>query len=525
MAGKKDPSIYDDRSGIGSSEELDEYGVWVKSEPQELPSAKPEIKTASGFDSEADDDINFSSVNLSNLDDLPDIEDLSENLDLSDFSGLDDQLGIAPVQSMGFDEITEPLPAAKKTVSPAPGGDLSTQLLMKIAEELSSIKKELTTLKGELAGGKPQAVHQESHETHGNEGGGFFDEEDDEKIALTGDELNNILNTADFTEENGFDAGEHEDLDLLDISPESTVPDDSNALLSGMPDIIDTAVLPEISDHFGEAVNFNTAEPDGGGSETPLEEPEDDFAKSVEDFDVSLGLLEDFDGDAGAQNETAEDSITADDGLDALREEGVAPVTKIEEDISYLEEDPMAAVQEEDIEQIADRSSFEKDEFDLSGTVIEDPDVSVHITENLVEEPSIENISIDLDMEENSGIAVNDDETSLSLPDVETEEMIEIPMLDEMAVTPDDFVVAAEGSEEAFPAEIEPEQAPAARQPVEESLPQSGELPSNLRQELKTVLSYMDHLLESLPEEKIEEFARSEYFDTYKKLFEELGLA
>jgi hypothetical protein len=50
------------------------------------------------------------------------------------------------------------------------------------------------------------------------------------------------------------------------------------------------------------------------------------------------------------------------------------------------------------------------------------------------------------------------------------------------------------------------------------------ELPSNLKMEVKAVLSYMDQLLESLPEEKIEEFAKSEYFESYKKLFEELGL-
>jgi hypothetical protein len=49
-------------------------------------------------------------------------------------------------------------------------------------------------------------------------------------------------------------------------------------------------------------------------------------------------------------------------------------------------------------------------------------------------------------------------------------------------------------------------------------------VPERLKNELRTVLSYMDQLLESLPEEKIEEFARSEHFDTYKKLFEELGL-
>ena len=50
------------------------------------------------------------------------------------------------------------------------------------------------------------------------------------------------------------------------------------------------------------------------------------------------------------------------------------------------------------------------------------------------------------------------------------------------------------------------------------------EIPSHLKKELKTVLSYMDQLLESLPDEKIEEFAKSEYYDTYKKLFKELGL-
>jgi hypothetical protein len=523
MAGKKDPSIYDDRSNIGSSEELDEYGVWVKSEPQELSSAIPEMEAISGSDSAMDSGMDFPDMNL---DDLPDIEDLSENMNLADFSGLDDQLGVAPLKSIDFDEIPEPLPAAQKGTPAAPGGDLSTQLLMKIAEELSSIKKELTTLKGELAGGKTQTGHVESHETHGNEGGGFFDEEDDEKIALTGDELDNILNTANFTEETGSDAGEHDDLDSLDISPESAIPDGSDALLSGMPDIIDTAGLENA---LPETSSFEEIEKSGESEE------------STENFDVSLDLSENFDESTEFNDEVqdkaseisdnsglileADESLPPfeDDGLDLLREDGVAPVTKIEEDVSYLEEDPMAAVQEEEIEQIADRSGFEKDEFDLSGAVIEDPDLSVHITENPVEEPSIENISIDLDMEENSGIAVNEDETSL--PDIETEEMIEIPMLDEMAVTPDDFVVASEGSEETAPAKVEPEPAPAARQPVGESLPESGELPSNLRQELKTVLSYMDHLLESLPEEKIEEFAKSEYFDTYKKLFEELGLA
>ncbi|MCL2206344.1 MAG: hypothetical protein FWB82_07505, partial [Treponema sp.] len=52
-----------------------------------------------------------------------------------------------------------------------------------------------------------------------------------------------------------------------------------------------------------------------------------------------------------------------------------------------------------------------------------------------------------------------------------------------------------------------------------------GEIPTHLKKELRTVLSYMDRLLEALPDEKIEEFARSKHYDTYKKLFKELGLA
>ena len=48
--------------------------------------------------------------------------------------------------------------------------------------------------------------------------------------------------------------------------------------------------------------------------------------------------------------------------------------------------------------------------------------------------------------------------------------------------------------------------------------------PDNLKDEIRTVLKYMDHLLEALPDEKIQEFASSDYFVMYKKLFEDLGL-
>ena len=44
-------------------------------------------------------------------------------------------------------------------------------------------------------------------------------------------------------------------------------------------------------------------------------------------------------------------------------------------------------------------------------------------------------------------------------------------------------------------------------------------LPADLRDEIREILTYMDQLLESLPEDKIQEFARSEHFEVYKKDF------
>ena len=51
-----------------------------------------------------------------------------------------------------------------------------------------------------------------------------------------------------------------------------------------------------------------------------------------------------------------------------------------------------------------------------------------------------------------------------------------------------------------------------------------GDLPSSIKNDVKSVLLCMDQLLESLPEDKIMELAKSEQFATYKKLFKDLGL-
>ncbi|MDR2048482.1 MAG: hypothetical protein LBP69_03430 [Treponema sp.] len=580
MAEKKGPSIYDDRSNIGSSEELDEYGVWVKSEPQELSSAMPEMEELPDFDDEMtgsmdlpnfddteapaemsdfvpeeiefeeipeDSDFpegqnpvevdkdGFTEVSMNDFLDEEELESVNRSIDIGDLDNIPDFPEDVPEAPM---EHKTPAGVREAGSSGVPDNSLSNQLLMKIAEELSSIKKELSSLKSELS--LVRSVHAENQDAHDAAGGGFFDEEDDEKIALTGDELDNILNTANFTEEAGSGETVGEDLASFEKPDENTEDGAENDLpLSSKPDIIPDIIIED-----------NEAEVPSGPRETAEE--------MTDDFDISLDLSKDLTAD---ENTVAEIPVLdSDDGLASLREEGFNPMTRVDGDTSYLEEDPLASVSEDE-------------QIDFSSAVIDEPDLSSQITENPIKDPVIENISIDIDMEEPEAFEAQSGDFT-----IENEETMEIPVTEEpliddffpisesasdtpapvseepdnFAVEPmadegtDDFAVepmADEGTDNfaveppagtddftAAPLVTEGTDTFTAEPPAAEgivSVPEHEDesgIPSNLKQELKTVLSYMDQLLESLPEDKIEEFAKSEYFDTYKKLFEELGL-
>ena len=250
MAIDKKPLIYSDRSHIGSADELDEYGVWVKSEPQDLPSNGYDTDSA-GFSMDdpglADfDDIeqNFGSEpdNFGDSSDLSDLMALSSPLD--DFDPLpipdsfdddtespfeaaseddfdsfslpdnqdsditDDTTSIKISDLDDFVPLALPDEAFGTASSKARQDDLSTQLLMKIAEELSYIRLELSDMKKEFASVQSVAKIAAVEENIKQQEKLFLD---DEKITLTGDELNNILNTADFLEETGDSGSTSED--------------------------------------------------------------------------------------------------------------------------------------------------------------------------------------------------------------------------------------------------------------------------------------------------------------------------
>jgi hypothetical protein len=653
MASEKKPSIYDDRSAIGSSSELDEYGVWVKSEPQDLSGAEGVAEPAAssaealpGFDLGDAGDLSFDTE----LADLPTLDlpgdfgeaadagasfDLDNPLDLDNFDAgaletalpgeaapeepfsLDEPLNLGGFDPAGGDlEIEEPdlssggeipeeenftemsldqflggpggeagegepaLPSPAVSEEAGEKSDLSTQLLMKIAGELSSIRSELSTLKEELGsvrqGAAPSAEEEPAH--------GFFDEEDDEKIALTGDELDNIINTAEFTEEAGADV-------TGDLAGEDSV--------KGAEDDLSSAPFQDLDESFPAPLPEGETEEAPGGLDTADLGPADLGPADPGLGDLSLdepALVdfreEDFAGPGGVTHDGAD--ISPADGAEeiSLPEEEMKPITPAPENTSYLDEDPLAPAEpaggpvpeEPDLDSpagfdtafgAAEGDSADDVSLDLSGAVIEEPDLGAALKENPPEEPAPEDISlemplIDLDLEEpdldlpaldmdggDEGSPAGEDSVEitldfpegpaaeeggsgpeegavLSLPG-EAEETGEELIPEGFILETDDISPALEGGlEEALPGEDLDDIDFLEKNPPEEPPPpppppvNAGELPKDISPamtvELRKVLSYMDHLLESLPEEKIEEFAKSEYFDTYKKLFKELGI-
>ncbi|MCX7656584.1 MAG: hypothetical protein N2Z76_08680 [Treponemataceae bacterium] len=450
--------------------------------------------------------------------------EVSSDVPLKEYKG-DDGSGFSPEAIPMETQQHKPKTVEEKEEkigSKGEGSDLSTQLLMKIAEEIASIKSELATLKEELSHFKTPA---ETHEEKERETSprGFFEEEEDEKIALTGDELDNILNTAEFTEETGSDIAENE------ILEESEQPQEAL---------------------FEEKVNLPEKDLDTART------PQEPLSRSGHSEPAAFEKIE-------------SEELVSDEEIKNLMEEGVTPLSSPPEDTSYLEEDLVSGepLFEESLEDI-----------EMGDIVLEEPPL---------EEPAIESIKLELEEGEKEPAVVDefaapqelveeelqeiklhdevlDEENSFALEDLGSE----LPVSEESfaEVVPENFVVAPEEEtatmesalseipeevqsipelenldleedilteteisqseieERDIPIEAVTSAPPSTATPAPTAPSVTSTLPPDLTEEIKAVLSYMDQLLESLPEEKIEEFARSEYFVTYKKLFEELGL-
>ena len=501
--------------GISESNgDIEQYGVWVKAgpvdigddeEPQtqfKMEDLEPESEEGALTQEEEDllgslesEEVETAGDEDFSMDDLPDLGDtdsedaLFENTSLTaedEDTHNEEQLNLDQEGGDSLDDISDfelDLADSHEEEESMAIPEESASILQKIEKDLLSIKDELTALKNEITSLRGGSPRQDSEEPRDEAESGFFEEDEDETIALTGDELDNILNTADITEQTGQSTASPEDNDLLLEEEE------------GDQSIIDREDI--LVDDEAEA--------------------------PVEDATMSLG--------------EATDELTIEDTF-----ADVPPVADEATEELVLDEAPEATSDAEDILDLPEEEEI----------VLED--IGEDVEEINLEEPSEETPEIDLDLD--LGETATDEETTFELDeelelspseqeDLEASkdllgdtEFADIGDLDETELAEMESEAAGTAAEEqsideAFDLTDEPLEAPTEEmlaEPEQSDLPEmpveaGAELPDDLKSEIRTILKYMDQLLESLPEDKIEEFANSEYFDVYKKLFEELGLA
>jgi len=275
--------------------------------------------------------------------------------------------------------------------------------------------------------------------------------------------------------------------------------------------------------------------------------PEDIFDEGSADLESEIEVLDkDFDKDIELSDiefsmdisESISDSVLIDEEISAFETEDAdedqidvlssTHVSSSEDggDLSLIPEGFVVDAAESDSVEL---DSMESVSAELISTEFPDfPEDSAAEEEVEEIEMEIEVGSPELDVQELDSAAELDSDTELD-PGVELH--VELDSDDDIISMDDidDFMTETEETVEEI---VEIQDEPPLPEKVLEAVStavkvpagKTEEIPSHLKKELKTVLSYMDQLLESLPDEKIEEFAKSEYYDTYKKLFKELGL-
>lgn len=371
--------------------------------------------------------------------------------------------------------ITAPVLSENELETEKPSAQM-TAIFSQIVEELSSLKNEFASLKNEIETIKNQTkAPLPVQETEKEESHGFFaDTDEDDTIALSTDELDNILQTADITqaEEQPVETEENEEPAVSEVTEEK--PSETEEVLSE--DLLGSA--EEVTDFAEE--DF---------------EQEDDFSTTFENTDED---------DDSAMSEIEEPV------LDELDYSGLDSNSNLPEEISVPKADDILV-------ESSSTDLLETSEVNENAEKIDEPYSFEELT---AEEPSIAETLTEekLDYltstpEENSLAQKTEDKTVEPLE--ETSELEDFNFEEE---TQNENLTSVETEESK-------EENPATAETDEVEKTENNELSGDLKTEIKSVLSYMDQLLENLPEDKIAEFAQSQQFDTYKKLFKELGLA
>jgi pilus assembly protein FimV len=263
------------------------------------------------------------------------------------------------------------------------------------------------------------------------------------------------------------------------------------------------------------------------GEEQAVSSEAGDFSGSIEEIEDAEPLsMDPFQDEMVSELELHKEGSAQADGSWAHEPE-TKPQGIQTEEFGELE----SLAEDEALDQGNKGSTFELESMDFEDSGLLESQVVEDLGGEELEE--LEDLGVEeLETLESEELEVRDSELLEGLGDADEpgslDDFEEIEELSESDELESGSMIAESGQADEELQSEKPRATPATGRsavPEETGEHESGEtVPDKLKQDVKSVLLYLDQLLASLPEEKIEEFASSEYYDTYKKLFEDLGL-
>ncbi|MCG6168698.1 midas domain-containing protein [Leptospira sanjuanensis] len=355
------------------------------------------------------------------------------------------------------------------------------------------------------------------------------DAEDNEPIALSDEELGNLL--ADNVEEEGVGTPSSTmdsfgDLDISDEVPTETSSFDfepeSGSLLDGgeaeaeEPIALSTDELDHILTDNAEATT--TEEFPGADSEidwdAPLAETTDSDLEAEEPIALSTDELDHILTD-NAEATATEEFPGADSEID-----WDAPLSE-QEEVPLEDEEPIALSTDELDHILTSEEPTEEDEGPIAlsedelGNLLSDVQTPEEDGEDLNEILGELPVASDLDAFESM------DEDVSALQPLNGESGIvptaETVQDEEMVIVLDEYA----DEEELSPLE---ELRKTPEEPAAPAAPSAGGEAVPSKDEMKRIMTYLDELLGNLPDDLIREFSQSDYFELYKKLMKQIGV-
>ncbi|WP_210410426.1 hypothetical protein [Leptospira adleri] len=373
-------------------------------------------------------------------------------------------------------------------------------------------------------------------------------EDDEGPIALSDDELGNLLST---------ETSEPEDSSFNFEPSESSILDASD----------DEGPIALSDDELGNLLSTETSEPEDSSfnfepSETSIldaEDADEPIALSTDELDH---LLTD-DAEAGAEEEFpgADSEIDWDAPLSESTEvplEDEEPIALSTDELDHLLTDDAEASAEEEFPGADSEIDWDAPLSESTEVPLEDEEPIALSTDEL--DHILTGDGAETSPEEDEGpIALSEDELGNLLSDVETpaeegEDLNEIlgelpassdldafgsldedvalaqpdsssPIVPTAETVPDDGMIIvldeyAEDEELSPMEELRKTPDQAVTQP---SAGEGGEITPS-KEEMKRIMTYLDELLGNLPDDLIREFSQSDYFELYKKLMKQIGV-